>query len=103
MVQERHVMITGPIKGVVTLEDGTEVNVTPNEVDVTHLTNEQVEEAAFLVGERYRVEGHPDDKEYDEDEGTFVQRPFVHDVPKKFAKRVDKRKTAGKTRREKKG
>lgn len=78
-----HAVLTGPIRGTVTREDGTEVDVTEGIVFVN--SAEEAEEVAFLIGERYAEEGHPDDIERDE-KGNLVQRPFVHEVPKKFAK-----------------
>lgn len=83
MSNETHAVLTGPITGTVVTEDGTEVDVSGMYANVDSL--EKAEEVAFLIGERYAAEGHPDDVERDED-GTLVQRPFVHDVPKKFAK-----------------
>ena len=63
-----HALYTGPIRGVVTLADGTEVDVEPT---VIHLdTLEQAQEAALLIGDRYAAEGHPH-----HDANT----PFVHD------------------------
>lgn len=82
-----HVVLTGPIKGSVTREDGTEVDVT---APIVHANSvEEAEEVAFLIGERYAAEGHPDDIERDED-GTLVQRPFERVVPKKFEKHPHK-------------
>lgn len=78
-----HAVLTGPIKGAVTLADGREVDVTQNVVLVNSV--EEAEEVAFLVGERYAAEGHPDDIERD-GKGGLVQRPFEHSVPKKFEK-----------------
>jgi hypothetical protein len=83
MSNETHAVLTGPIKGTVTTEDGTEVDVSATHVYVDSL--EKAEEVAFLIGERYAEEGHPDDIEKDAD-GNLVQRSFVHDVPKKFSK-----------------
>jgi hypothetical protein len=78
-----HVVLTGPIRGSVTREDGTEVDVTAPIIHVNSV--EEAEEVAFLVGERYAEEGHPDDVERD-GKGGLVQRPFEHKVAKKFEK-----------------
>jgi hypothetical protein len=52
-----HALLTGPIRGTVTLADGTVVDVRP---DIVYLdTHEQAKEAAILIGERYAAEGHP--------------------------------------------
>jgi predicted transcriptional regulator of viral defense system len=52
-----HAVLTGPIKGTVTLADGTAVDVKPDVVYVD--TPEQAAEVADLIGKRYEVEGHP--------------------------------------------
>ena len=78
-----HVVLTGPIRGSVTTEDGTEVDVTAPVILVN--SKEEAEEVSFLIGERYAEEGHPDDIERD-DKGNLVQRPFKHVVQKKFDK-----------------
>jgi hypothetical protein len=52
-----HAVLTGPIRGTVTLEDGTVVDVRPEIVYVE--THEQAKEVAHLIGERYAAEGHP--------------------------------------------
>ena len=52
-----HAVLTGPIKGTVTLADGTVVDVKPAVVYVD--TPDQAAEVAHLVGERYAAEGHP--------------------------------------------
>lgn len=64
-----HAVLTGAIKGTVTLADGTVVDVKPQVVYVD--THEQALEVAHLVGKRYAEEGHPshnygDAFEYDE-------------------------------------
>lgn len=64
-----HAVLTGPIKGTVTLEDGTVVDVKPDVVFVD--TPEQAAEVATLIGERYAREGHPAHEYGDE---------FVHDA-----------------------
>jgi hypothetical protein len=65
-----HVVMTGPITGSVTLEDGTTYDVTQPfvEVDPDH-----AEEVAHLIGQRYADEGHPTDPNY------------TYDAPKKFS------------------
>lgn len=89
------VVLVGPITGVVTLEDGTGVNVTPDQVPVDHLSDEQVEELAHLVAMHYYTNGHPNDVETD-DEGNPVQRPFNYDnPPERFASAMKKATQAG--------
>jgi hypothetical protein len=66
-----HAVLTGPIRGTVTLADGTEVDVRPNVVYVD--TPEQAREVADLIGARYAKEGHPH-----HDPGV----KFRHDKPK---------------------
>lgn len=64
-----HAVFTGPIRGTVTLADGTVVDVRP---DMVHLDSpEQAAEVAHLIGERYAAEGHP---MHDPDQ------PFTHDA-----------------------
>lgn len=82
-----HVVLTGPITGLVTLKDGTVLNVTPAAVEVTG--QEQADELSFLIGEHWVEHGHPDDIDEDED-GNPVQRPFVHQHDKKFDKHPSK-------------
>lgn len=77
---QKHVLLTGPVQGLMTLEDGTVINVTPAAIEVTP---EQAEELSFLIGEHWVKNGHPDDIDEDDD-GTPVQRPFVHKHHKKF-------------------
>jgi hypothetical protein len=72
-----HVLLTGPITGTVTLDDGTVVDVTQ---PVIAVSDETAEEIARKIGERYAAEGHPDDVEEDED-GNLVQRPFEYVAP----------------------
>lgn len=75
-----HVILTGPIQGTVTLEDGTVVDVSAPVIEVDPA---QADEIAHRIGERYAAEGHPDDVEADDD-GNLVQRPFDYQAPKKF-------------------
>lgn len=73
-----HAVITGPIQSLITLEDGTVVNASP---DVIYLeTYEQALDAADKIGKHYETNGHPDDIEQDEN-GNYVQRPFVYHAP----------------------
>lgn len=100
-IEAEHVMITGPIKGTVTLADGTVVDVTPPAIAIDPT---KVEEVSFLIGEHWVEQGHPDDIEVDE-KGELVQRPFEHKHPKKFDRHPGKfkGKPAGRARTEKKG
>jgi hypothetical protein len=52
-----HAVFVGPIKGDVTLADGTVYDVSPDIVWVRDLDHAQ--EVAHLVGKRYESEGHP--------------------------------------------
>lgn len=87
-----HVLLTGPISGSVQTADGRTVDVGPAVIAVS--SQEEADEISFLIGERHRVEGHPDDFDRDEN-GQLVQRPFEHDVPAEFADRVSDEPTAG--------
>ena len=53
------VVLTGPIRGSVTLPDGREVNVSAPVVEADDLAT--AEAVAAAIGERYAAEGHPDD------------------------------------------
>lgn len=81
IVSTGHVLLTGPITGTVTLDDGTVVDVTQ---PVIAVTDEQAAEIAHKIGERYAAEGHPDDIEADEETGDLVQREFVYEAPAEF-------------------
>jgi hypothetical protein len=59
--------MTGPITGTVTLEDGTEVDVSPDFAMVD--SPEQAAEVAHLIALRYQGEGHP---------GHDADHPFVY-------------------------
>lgn len=88
IVSSGHVVLTGPITGTVTLQDGTVVDVSP--VGVPAVDQAQADEIAHLVGLRYAAEGHPDDVELDDDPdsdtyGQMVQRPFDYQAPDAFA------------------
>jgi hypothetical protein len=95
-----HALITGPISGTVTLEDGTVVDVTP---PIIELHPDKHEEVSFLIGEHFVQHGHPHDVEHDDATGEAVQRPFVHKHPKKFDKHPAKfkGKPAGRAHSEK--
>ncbi len=60
-----HVILTGPIKGSVTLADGTVIDVSE---PVIEAPLDQHGEIAHLIGQRYAAEGHPD----------HTDVPFVH-------------------------
>lgn len=64
-----HVVLTGPIQGSVTLDDGTSYDVSGFAVDAPL---EHHAEIAHLIGLRYAAEGHPD---HDAD------TPFVYTTP----------------------
>lgn len=66
-----HVVLTGPISGTVTTEDGTVVDVSAAGVVVAE---DKVDEVAHLIGLRYAAEGHPENPD------------FTYDVPKDLAK-----------------
>lgn len=86
----QHALITGPVTGILTLADGTQVNVTPTVIEVTSL--EQAEEISFIIGEHFVEHGHPDDIDtvpIENEDGVVVdqeliQRPFVHEHDPKF-------------------
>ncbi len=66
-----HAVLTGPIKGTVTLADGTVIDVKPDLVLVD--SPEQAAEVAHLVGQRYAAEGHP---------AHDFGDPFLYEAPK---------------------
>lgn len=88
IVSTGHVVLTGPITGTVTLQDGTVVDVSaPGSPAIDQA---QADEIAHLVGLRYAAEGHPDDIEVDDDPdsdtfGELIQRPFDYQPPDAFA------------------
>lgn len=88
IVSTGHVVLTGPITGAVTLEDGTVVDVTPGVIEVDP---DQAEEIAHRIGLRYAAEGHPDDVERDDETGELVQREFVYVPPAAFADTTETR------------
>lgn len=77
MADTKHVVLTGPIKGAVTLPDGSVVDVTPATIEVDSL--EQAAEVAHQIGLHWQANGHPDDVEYDPKSGKNVQRKFAYD------------------------
>ena len=58
-MSDKHVVLTGPIRGSVTLPDGTEVNVTDKVIYVDDV--ETALAVAHEIGLRFEAEGHPDD------------------------------------------
>jgi hypothetical protein len=74
-VEGEHIIMTGPIQGVVELEDGTVVDVSPGFIEAPP---EQHAEIAHLIGERYAAEGHPDDVDVDPETGERIAREFVY-------------------------
>lgn len=92
-----HVLLSGPIQGLITLDDGTVVNVSPDQVDVDHLSADQVEELAHKVSLHYYEHGHPEDIEEGED--GPVQRPFHYEPPERFAHEVEAATQAGVARK----
>lgn len=97
MAEGTHVVLTGPITGLITLADGREVNVTPDQIVVDQ---EDVDEVAHRISMHYYENGHPNDIE-DDDDGNLVQRPFAYEAPKQFAgdlKGVKQRGTAAKSK-----
>lgn len=86
IVSEGHVVLTGPITGTVEMSDGTVVDVSPTVVEVS--SQEEADELADLIGQRYAEEGHPDMVVTDEQTGEQVQQEFEYvrpeDVPAKL-------------------
>jgi len=80
MAHGTHAVLTGPITGLVTLEDGTVLDASPAVIYVD--SEEQALDAADKIGKHYEANGHPDDIEVDEKTGKLVQRDFVYDAPK---------------------
>jgi hypothetical protein len=66
-VSDGHVLLTGPIKGTVTLADGTVYDVSP---DVVEIDPAHAGELGHLIGLHYEDNGHP---EHD------AEVPFVHE------------------------
>jgi hypothetical protein len=88
-VEGEHLIMTGPIQGVVELEDGTVVDVSPAVIEAPP---EQHEEIAHKIGLRYAAEGHPDDYEIDPDSGARVAKEFVYTPTGKYASKSSKKK-----------
>lgn len=82
---DKHVVITGPVSGVMELSDGTKVNVTDPFVEVE--TEDHAAELADLIGRKHAHDGHPHDidivettdEETGETTAELVQRPFAYD------------------------
>ena len=74
-----HIVLTGPITGTITRPDGTVVDVTAEAVEVD--TQEEADEIAQAVAERYAAEGHPFMIEHDDETGEVTQIPFVVETP----------------------
>ena len=76
-------VMTGPIQGVVHLDDGTAVNVSQPFVAVE--SQEQADELADKIGQHYAENGHPDDVDMVVDPETgktvVVERPFNYTAP----------------------
>lgn len=99
-VEGDHVLLTGPIQGVVQLDDGRVVDVSPAFIEVD---DDDVEEICHRIGMRHFHEGHPNLVERDDETGEMVQRPFHYDPPKRFAKDIEGKKALGTPHRAKKG
>lgn len=54
---DQHVVLLGPIKGVITLDDGTEYDVNGDRAVVA--SPEHAAELADKVGDHYEKHGHP--------------------------------------------
>jgi hypothetical protein len=78
-----HLVLTGPVSGIMTLADGTQVNVTPEIVALR--SPDDVAELSHLIGMQHVENGHPYDIETIVDAQTgdthVVQRPFVYVAP----------------------
>jgi len=72
-----HIVKTGPIRGFVTLEDGTVYDINDEWIEVA--SPDHGAEVAHLIALRHVEDGHPHDVELDEETGRMVQRPFVYD------------------------
>lgn len=86
-----HVVMTGPIRGVVQLADGSQVDVTPIAVDAE--SQEHAAEIVHAIGQHWAKHGHPDDYDIDEKTGERIQRKFVYDDShyKKHGRRAGKK------------
>ncbi len=63
-----HAIITGPITGAVTTDDGTEYNVTPGVIEVA---DEHAAEVAHLISTQYATFGHPTDENFTYDDTAY--------------------------------
>jgi hypothetical protein len=71
---DKHVVVVGPhIRGYVQLADGTQVDVSPDVIEVDTL--EQAKEISHQVGIRFEEEGHP---LHEPTERDPFPEPFVH-------------------------
>lgn len=79
-IEGNHVVLTGPITGTVTLEDGSTVDVSAPVIEVAD--EAQAAEVADLIAQRYSDEGHPNvPVDDDHPEG------FVYDAPSNTSKK----------------
>jgi hypothetical protein len=69
IVSDGHVVLTGPITGTVTTDDGTTYDVSDVAVEVA---KEHVAEVAHLIGQRYADEGHPTDPDFTYDARNYM-------------------------------
>ena len=76
-----HILLTGPIQGVVEMGDGRIVDVSPAFIEVS---DDDAEEIAHRIGVRHAEEGHPNLVERDEETGEMVQRPFDYVPTQRF-------------------
>jgi hypothetical protein len=80
---DEHVVMTGPVYGLLQLSDGTQVNVTDPYVAVA--SKEQADDLAHTIAMVHVENGHPEDIDIltDPDTGQAVpvQRPFVYQAP----------------------
>jgi len=69
---DKTVLLTGPVKGPVTLSDGTVYDVSP---DVLEVSPEHAGELSHHIGVRHELEGHPDHQR----RGTSEYDPLQHE------------------------
>ena len=74
---DKPVVLTGPIRGLVQLADGSQVDVTAPAIEAE--SEEHAAEIAHVIGKHWAKHGHPDDYDIDEKTGERVQRTFVYD------------------------
>lgn len=99
-IEGGHLLLTGPVRAVITLEDGTDVDVTPAVIDVSHLTQDQIDEIDHRICMIHFENGHPDDREIDLEEGSptygqLVQRPFAYQPKERFKEHLKGKKAFG--------